>query len=101
MNAEATDVARIRTTYLKHAVLWVCELAARDRLAARDLAGELQGYFQSVLYSLPSDERNDLSRQIEEICGRLNDFRAPEPGRAGKVGLPGIFTGAEIEKTVR
>ena len=78
MNADANEIARIRTTYLKHAVLWVCELAARDRLEARDLAGELRHYFQSVLHSLPSDERNDLSRQIEEICGRLSDFQAPE-----------------------
>ena len=78
MNTDAADVARIRTTYLTHAVLWVCELAARDRLEARHLAGELRGYFQSVLYSLPSDERRDLSNQIDEICGRLIDFQAPE-----------------------
>ena len=78
MNADANEIARIRTTYLKHAVLWVCELAARDRLEARNLAGELRGYFQSVLYSLPYDERHDLSKQIDEICGRLGEFQAPE-----------------------
>jgi hypothetical protein len=100
VNADASAVARIRTAYLKHAVHWVCELAARDRLEARDLAVELRGYFQSVSYSLPSKERRDLSSQIEEICGSLSDFQTPEP--VMKVGrVPGIFTPTEIKKTVR
>ena len=48
VNAEEIDIPRIRTEFLKQAVLWVCELAARDRLEARDPAGELRRYFESV-----------------------------------------------------
>jgi hypothetical protein len=76
VNAEQADVARIRSAYLRRAVLWVCELAERDRLEAHDLAGQLGRYFQSVLYSLPPEERNDLSKQIDEICGNFKEFEA-------------------------
>jgi len=74
VNAEAIDIERIRTEFLKQAVLWVCELAARDRLEAGHLAGELRRYFESVVDSLPPDERHALSEQIDEICGRLAEF---------------------------
>jgi hypothetical protein len=74
VNVDATDIARIRATYLKHAVLWVCELAARDRLEAQDLEEELRRYFESVVDSLPPDERRELSQQIDDICGRLGNF---------------------------
>lgn len=74
VNAEVIDIRRIRTAFLKQAVLWVCELAARDRLEARDPAGELRRYFESVADSLPPDERRDLSQQIDDICERLAEF---------------------------
>jgi hypothetical protein len=74
VNAEAIDISRIRTEFLRQAVLWVCELAACDRLEARDLVGELRRYFESVLDSLPPDVRRELSQQIDDICGRLGEF---------------------------
>jgi len=74
VKAEAIDLARIRTGYLRQAVLWICELAARDRLEAQNLAGELRRYFESVLDSLPPDERHELSQQIDDICGRLGEL---------------------------
>jgi hypothetical protein len=74
VNAEEIDIARIRTEFLKHAVLWVCELAARDRLEAGNLAAALKRYFESVLDSLPSHDRRELSQQIDDICGRLGEF---------------------------
>jgi hypothetical protein len=74
VNAEVIDIRRIRTAFLKQAVLWVCELAARDRLEARDPAGELRRYFESVADSLPLDERHELSQQIDDICERLAEF---------------------------
>lgn len=74
MNVEAIDVNRIRTEFLKQAVLWVCELAARDRLEAGNLAGELRRYFESVVDSLPPHERHALSVQIDDICERLAEY---------------------------
>jgi len=71
VKVEAVDIQRIRTEFLKQAVLWVCELAARDRLEAENLAGELRRYFESVFDSLPPGERHDLSNQIDDICRRL------------------------------
>lgn len=78
VNAEV-DIPRIRTAFLKQAVLWVCELAARDRLEARDLAEELRRYFESVAYSLPPDQSRALSDEIDEICGRLAEFQIAGP----------------------
>ena len=74
MNADVIDIPRIRTEFLKQAVLWVCELAARDRLEAGNLAGQLRHYFESVVDSLPPDERRELSQQVDDICGRLGKF---------------------------
>jgi hypothetical protein len=75
VNAEVIDIPRIRTEFLRQAVLWVSELAAQDRLEARDPAGELRRYFESVVDSLPPDERRELSQQIDDICGRLGELQ--------------------------
>ena len=82
MNVEAIDVNRVRTEFLKQAVLWVCELAARDRLEAGNLAGELRRYFESVVDNLPPHERHALSVQIDDICEKLAEYEVvPVPVR--------------------
>jgi hypothetical protein len=75
VNAEEIDIPRIRTEFLKEAVLWVCELAARDRLEAGNLAGAMRRYFESVVDSLPSDDRRELSDQIDDVCEILAEFQ--------------------------
>lgn len=71
MNCEAQELGRIRSHFVREAVLWVCELAEHDRLEASHAADELRRYFDSVLESLPVDERTELSEQIQVVCRRL------------------------------
>jgi len=74
VNAEAVELGQIRSHFLKQAVLWVCELAEHDRLEANHAADELRRYFDSVLYSLPAEDREELSGQIEAVCRQLGQF---------------------------
>ena len=73
VNCELEELGRIRSHFVREAVLWVCELAEHDRLEANHAADELRRYFESVLESLPAEERAELSEQIHEVCGRLAD----------------------------
>lgn len=74
VNAEAIELGQIRSQFLKQAVLWVCELAERDRLEANHAADELRRYFDSVLDSLPPEDREELSGQIEAVCRQLGQL---------------------------
>ena len=71
VNCEAEELGRIRSHFVREAVLWVCELAEHDRLEANHAADELRRYFESVLESLPAEERAELSEQIQAVCSRL------------------------------
>ena len=71
VSCEVEELGRIRSHFVREAVLWVCELAEHDRLEANHAAEELRRYFQSVLETLPAEERAELSEQIQEVCGRL------------------------------
>ena len=68
MNAECIELGRLRSKFIKQAVLWVCELADRDRLEADQAADELRRYFESVLETLPEEDRGPLTEQVEAVC---------------------------------
>jgi len=74
VNPDAIELGQIRSHFLKQAVLWVCELAEHDRLEANHAADELRRYFDSVLDSLPADDREELSEQIEAVCQQLGQL---------------------------
>ena len=71
----ATDeVARIRTEYLRHAVLWVSELAAHSRIDARIAAGQLCRYFEWVQAGLLPEQAGPLLEQIQALCTALAEY---------------------------
>ena len=74
VNTEAIELGQIRAHFLKQAVLWVFELAEHDRLEANHAADELRRYFDSVLDSLPTQDREELSEQIEAVCQQLGQL---------------------------
>ncbi|HTS47582.1 MAG TPA: hypothetical protein VMH05_06540 [Bryobacteraceae bacterium] len=74
VNPDAIELGQIRSHFLKQAVLWVCELAEHDRLEANHAADELRRYFDSVLYTLPAEDREELTEQIEAVCRQLGQF---------------------------
>lgn len=74
MNSEAIELGRVRSKFLREAVLWVGELARRDRIEAAQAACELRRYFESVLNSLPPDDRGGLSEAIQDVCERLDEY---------------------------
>ena len=81
MNGEGIELGQVRSKFIRQAVLWVCELADRDRLEADHAADELRRYFESVLETLPEEERAPLTEQVDAVCHK---FRQCEPLLRGR-----------------
>jgi hypothetical protein len=76
MTIATEEIARIRTEYLRQAVLWVNKLAAHSSTDARIAAGQLRNYFEWVQDGLLPQEEGPLLEQIESLCSALD-----EPGQ--------------------
>jgi hypothetical protein len=74
MSVTTEEVARIRTEYLRQAVLWVHELAAQSRIDARIAASQLRHYFEWVQDSLLPEQEGPLLEQIEALCTALAEY---------------------------
>lgn len=74
VDSQTEELGRIRSHFLREAVLWVFELAEHDRFEAHHAADELRRYFESVLNSLPADEQRELSEQIQDVCHQLDGY---------------------------
>ena len=84
MDEEAADLARIRVKYLRHAVSWVGDLVTRSELEAPTAAEQVRCYFESVMDSLPQEERRILSDEIQTLCARLVRFETGDVADSGK-----------------
>ena len=74
MRFTVDDVARIRTEYLRQAVLWVSKLAAHSGTDARIAARQLRRYFEWVQDSLLPEQEGPLFEQIEALCRALHEY---------------------------
>lgn len=71
VNTKTTHVERIRTKYLKEAVLRVAEMAADSEADACKAAGELRRYFEWVQDDLPPEERGSLFKEVRSLTGKF------------------------------
>ena len=74
MSVTNDEVARIRTEYLRKAVLWVNELPAQSRIDARVAAGQLRQYFEWVQDGLLPEQEGPLLEQIQALCAALAEY---------------------------
>ena len=75
-------VVRLRTRFIKGAVVRVRELATHGQIDDAIVAGtELRRYFEWVRGAISREEMAPLSEQIQDLPGRLNKSLQPQlPG---------------------
>jgi hypothetical protein len=80
MTIATEEIARIRTEYLRQAVLWVNKLAVYSGTDARIAAEQLRNYFEWVQDGLLPQEEGPLLEQIESLCNALAEHHGQMPG---------------------